>query len=711
MKYFKSIFIAFVLVFGFALTNNVAQAGWNENNPGTDCISVGIMVTNQNGTQSGCNQYTTSTNAGLNDLVNVQVYFRNTTANQTAQNTVGTITHVRNSATSYSFTGSLTSSIGGISPRTVNLTIPGNSRLVFTGAKVYQRNGPGTSPVVTQQVTSTSALQNVSIGSVPGYTSCATGANSDAFCYQGVLVASYRVERDSVTSNYACSDGIDNDGDGYTDYPSDIGCYSSTDDSEYNDNNNQSVCRIDTFYPSNSTVSNGSTVVLYWQTTNCTTLTIDGINYPVDGSGVFGPLYGGRTYVLYASNNYNSVSESEYVGIYNNNPTTYACNDGIDNDNDGYTDYQNDPGCYGSTDNDEYNYVAQAPTVTTISPSNLTSTSGQINGSALNLAGGTSQVYFEWGTSASNLANTTSSYNTTSTSTVTFWDTIYGLSTGTTYYYRAVLKTNNGTIYRGDVKEFRLVGVVNPPTVVIDNPPIIRNVTTVVSAPAQPAQGLVVGLGTNLVQLRYINDQFVNTNNSFGVVSTINNSAQNVCVADIAKFVVEYKNISNIVLTNAILHIDIPKDVEFRSSAAGVYNKADNTITVNVGTLNPEQSGTVSFDGVVLDSAANRDLLVVPATLSFENPNNGARETAVAYGLATTQNCIRNNNLAGFAFGSGFFPNTLIGWLILVLVLLTLVYIIRRWLSLPPVLRASEKRRMVERHYEDLDVPTAPYRH
>lgn len=710
MKYFKSIFIAFVLVFGFALTNNVAQAGWNENNPGTDCISVGIMITNQNGTQSGCNQYTTSANAGVNDLVNVQVYFRNTTANQTAQNTVGSITHVRNSATSYSFTGSLTSSLGGISPRTVNLTIPGSTRLVFTGAKVYQRNGPGTSPVVTQQVTSTSALQNVSIGSVPGYTSCATGANSDAFCYQGVLVASYRVERDSTVQTYACNDGIDNDGDGYTDYPSDVGCYSSTDSDEYN--TTTQACVINSFYASPTTVTSGSSTMLYWSTTGCTTVTIDGVQYPTNSSGYFGPLYSGRTYNLAANNGIQYPTQNVYVGVSQINNPTYVCNDGIDNDNDGYRDYPNDPGCSSYTDNDEYNYLAQEPLVTTISPTNLTSNSGTMNGTAFNQAGGSSEAYFEWGTNPSNLANISSpSFFTVSTQ-FNFSSVLNNAQPGTTYYYRAVLKTNNGRIYRGDVKEFRIAGVANPPvvttpTTTIVTTPIIRTVTT---ATAAPTQG-VVGLGTNLVQLRYINDQFASNNNSFGVVNTINNGAQNVCVDDIAKFVVEYKNISNIVLTNAILHIDIPKDVEFRSTGAGVYNKADNTITINVGTLNPEQSGVISFDGVVLDSAANRDLLVVPATLSFENPNNGARETAVAYGLATTQNCVRNNNLAGFAFGSGFFPNTLIGWLILILVLLTLVYIIRRWLSLPPVLRATDKRRMVERHYEDLDVPTAPYRH
>jgi hypothetical protein len=709
-NYIKSLFLTFVLIFGFALFNtNTAQAGWNENYPGTDCLSVGIMLSNQNGTQSGCNGYTTSTSAGVNDVVNVQVYFRNTTANQIASNVVAGITHTRNSATSYSFTGRLTSSVGSISPQNVNLSIPTNTRLVFTGAKVYQRNGPGTTPTTTQQVTSTSALQNVSIGSVPSYTSCATGQNSDAFCYQGVLVASYRVEQDSSSTTYQCNDGIDNDGDGYIDYPSDAGCSSYTDSDEYN-YNNYNTCRIDTFYPSNSTVSSGSTFYLYWQTTNCTTVTIDGVTYPVDGNGVFGPLYSGRTYVLNASNSYNNTSESEYVGVYNTT-TKYQCNDGIDNDSDGYTDYPNDAGCSSYTDDSEYNYVATNPLITTLNPTNLTNTSGKLNGTSFNSGSG-AKLYFEWGTSETNLPNTTLSQGTDSNGNVTFYDTLSNLQTGVTYYYRAVLRTSNGSLYRGEIKSFRLVaGNVTNPVTVITRPTIVTQPT--VTNTVVEDRGVVVGMGTNLVSLRYVNtDLFSNTTTgNFNTVNTINNGVQNVCVDDTTKFVVEYRNISDIVLTNAILHIDIPKDVNFRSSSAGVYNKADNTITINVGTLNPGQEGRVSFDGVVLDSAANRDLLVVPATLSFENPNNGARETAVAYGLATTENCIRNSNLGGFAFGGGFFPNTLLGWLIIILVLLAILYFVRRWFLLTSPSSKKTNKRIVERHYEDLDVPTAPYHH
>lgn len=474
----------------------------------------------------------------------------------------------------------------------------------------------------------------------------------------------------------------------------------------YSSNN----CSIDSFYASPTTVISGATTQLYWNTSNCDQVTVDGINYGVDGNGYFGPLYSGRNYVLNAWKTGQTVrTQTVYVGVNAVN-NSYACNDGYDNDGDGRVDYPNDAGCYSVTDNDEYNYIAPVilnTVITTLNPSNLTSSSARMNGTVFNGGNNATQFYFEWGTDSNSLINKTNSQTTLSDSSVTYFDTAYNLSTGVTYYYRAVAQKSNGVILRGDIRQFRLV---EAPTPVFTN-----TVTRVVTVPAPaPERGVVVGLGTNLVQLRYISNDVISANTGgFGVTQTginqnLNNGVQNVCVDDTIKFVVEYRNISTITLNNAILHIDIPKDVEFRSSSSGVFNKADNTITINVGTLIPGQSGQVSFDGVVMSSASNRDLLVVPATLSFENPNNGARETAIAYGLATTQNCVRNGNLAGFAFGSGFFPDTLFGWLLLILVILTLIYLLRRMFV---VYGIAPRTKTAQRHYEDLDIPTAPYSH
>ena len=727
MNFFKKITtIAFVTVFLFGTaTSALAAAQWNTH-PG-DLSTVASK-------KQGAVSYGATTYAQAGDKVAVRIYYHNTGIGPAA-NTTFTMSTPTGSKTTHTITGSVGAPGTGTKSGSTTIQLSSAQTLTYIPGSIrfyrYNQNVNATA------VNSDTAIFNggLNVGTIPGMETCPV--NND-FCEQGVVAVAFQVsntapvvhqcsdgidndsdgktdypsdpgctssvddnEYNAVVVTYQCNDGIDNDGDGYTDYPSDAGCSSSTDNNEYN-TIAQNTCKINSFYASPTNVVSGGTTRLYWSTTDCTTVTIDGVAYSVDGNGYFGPLYSGRTYNIYATNSTSSDSDSEYVSVNQVNQT-YQCNDGIDNDGDGYTDYPSDAGCSSSTDNSEYNAVASAPIVTTLNPSSLTLSSGQLNGMVTNAGNATTQMYFEWGTDTGNLFNTTNYQSANGNNTITFFDTIYGLSTSTTYYYRAVAKTN-GIVYRGEIKSFRLVA--GGTTTIFNPAPIF---TTVVQQ-SQP-QGFILGLGTNLVQLKFINNQFNTVNNgTFGTVSTVNDGVQNVCVNDMAKFVVEYRNISNTVLTNAILHIDIPKDVEFRSSSAGVYNKADNTITVNVGTLNPDQAGTVSFDGLVLSSAANRDLLVVPATLSFENPNNGARETAIAYGLATSQNCVRNS-LAGFAFGAGFFPNTLIGWLLLILVILALAYLIRRWFFLPVVTRTTDRRRVIERHYEDMDVPTAPYQH
>jgi len=98
-----------------------------------------------------------------------------------------------------------------------------------------------------------------------------------------------------------CEDGIDNDGDGQTDFPRDPGCSSATDTSERDpngpqcDNGQDDDNDGDTDYPADS---------------NCTDITDD--------------------------------SEAAFI-----------CNDGVDNDGDGQTDFPRDPGCSSETDNSE----------------------------------------------------------------------------------------------------------------------------------------------------------------------------------------------------------------------------------------------------------------------------------------------------------------------------------------------------------------------
>ncbi len=356
-------------------------------------------------------------------------------------------------------------------------------------------------------------------------------------------------------------------------------------------------------------------------------------------------------------------------------PVVYQCADGYDNDGDHLIDLQ-DPGCTSTYDSDEYNYVA--PVQTTLSvlstlATNITQSSARLNGLATIGGGYATNGYFEWGSTAG-LGSATNTQSLGNGSSVAYYDTVTGLVPNTYYYYRAVAtNTTSGTV-KGDIVIFKTLAT---PTVATPQPTII---TTVVQQ-----QG--TGVGTPFVTLE------------------VTNQSDNICRGDVINQNITYKNISGKTLSNAILRIAFPKNITYQSSSTGVYTPTDNTITVALGTLAPDQEGTVFISGKLsLVSVTDKDLLqVTTATIVFSNPTSRAQETAIAYGLINAQDCPGNNLLGLALFGNGFWPTTLIGWLLLLAIILALVALARYLYG------ARVKPKQKAPAYDH--IPQAPYSH
>jgi len=132
-----------------------------------------------------------------------------------------------------------------------------------------------------------------------------------------------------------CYDNIDNDGDGYIDYPADLGCDSIDDNDE----------------------SDG--IVICNSNSECGT--VSSINY-----------CNGNNYMTTTTTPtcYNSGTEQSYCQDYVSSETENCkhicddslgcdyteCSDGLDNDNDNYVDYPDDLGCLDYLDDDEWLY-------------------------------------------------------------------------------------------------------------------------------------------------------------------------------------------------------------------------------------------------------------------------------------------------------------------------------------------------------------------
>jgi hypothetical protein len=434
-------------------------------------------------------------------------------------------------------------------------------------------------------------------------------------------------------------------------------------------------CYINWFNASPSQVTYGGSSTLSWSTTGCTSAYLTGGNISstvnTTDSRVTGAVYGTTSYTLTATG-INSTSQTTSVYTTNQQPIVYQCNDGIDNDGDGRID-MNDVGCTSYYDNDEYNYVqvTQQSVATTVA-SPVTASAARLNGLMTQTSGYGTNVYFEYGPTAS-LGFNTGSQN-IGTSLVSFYDTITNLTPDTTYYFRAVANSTQGTV-RGDILSFRTGSVVTTNT---------NNTTTIVRTIVQ-TQG--TGSGSNLIELK------------------AKNRYENICVGDFVDYDVTYKNISGRTLNNVVLHIILPKDIELRNSSSGIYNASDHTITLPIGTLVVNQEGVVFVAGRVLRSALDRDLVVLTATIAFSNPTTTAQESATVYALNNTDTCNNDFSLAGLAlFGGGFFPNTLFGWLLLLLIILGLIYLATRLYERNRNDQNTKPRNQAP-HYEEMNIP------
>jgi PKD repeat protein len=164
-----------------------------------------------------------------------------------------------------------------------------------------------------------------------------------------------------------CSDGKDNDFDGYTDYPEDKGCDGPDDDSELtacqDGIDNDGDGRVDLNDPGCYGVQDTSEYTINVQCDDGIDNDNDGyVDYPEDTGCSSLKDNDERTECQDGVDNDGDgrIDYPDDPGCFGAHDTSELnadrqCDDGIDNDNDGQIDYPDDPGCSGPYDNDEFN--------------------------------------------------------------------------------------------------------------------------------------------------------------------------------------------------------------------------------------------------------------------------------------------------------------------------------------------------------------------
>ena len=517
-------------------------------------------------------------------------------------------------------------------------------------------------------------------------------------------------------------------------------------------NNN---CSISSFYASPTQVVSGGSTTLYWNTVGCTSVNVSGPNFnssSFSGAQSVGPIYGSQSYTLTAYSSTGSpVSQTvtvstSYVNQTGSAPTatTLAAqvgSDGVSATLNGYVNSNNGAsysGCYftcGTTTyyfqygTSQYSLTSTTPTQTTTSgnassyisgllsnttyyfqiiasnsygssyggvlsfvtngyglnsavtaittiPDNVTANSARLNGLVTGTDtntyyGSNASVYFEYGTSPS-LGLRTNAQTATLSNTSNYFNTI-STSADTTYYYR-IDATVNGQTYMGSTVAFSTPGYTG-------NITTNTNTTTTISR-------IGTGGGSAFLQL------------------AITDASQSILPGDSLSYVVTYQNISGLTLSNVVINVILPTGVTFRQSSEGVLT-TNNTVAVSVGQLLPTAQGTFTIQAATDVNIVPGNNFVTTATAAFTLPSS-AQDSAVAYVL---NNVVTQNQLAGLAlFGYGFFPTTLLGWILLLGLLLLLILIARYFYH-----RANAQRMatapVTHVHYETPAAPSSPAMH
>jgi hypothetical protein len=456
-------------------------------------------------------------------------------------------------------------------------------------------------------------------------------------------------------------------------------------------NNNNNPVRIDSFYASPTNVTNGGYTTMYWTTTNASSCTLGGVNVATNSSRYAGPIYGSQNYTLVCYG-INGGSDSRTLYVTTNGQgdvpvistfTVFATSDNYVTINwSSNADYCIAGGDWSGTKtasgservgpfsgtrtftltcyrNNQTAVQTQTifigggvqnqnnAAITNIA-TRIGTSGAQLNGIAVIANGAYSEGWFEYGRTES-LGNTTNSRSIGSARTTDFSEVITGLSSNTAYYYRAVMRNNQGT-FRGDIERFvtARVSVVTVPT------PIVPTQTALTFS--RPA---FMEITVNQVTLDAVREGEV-------------------------EYQVNYRSLTNRTLVNTAVKVLLPEEFEYISATRGVYSAENKTLSLNIGEFRAGEQGTIIVRARVLPLAQIGKTVVVTGYANYTVPADSQflayQDEVVAYALTT----IREGRFTTAQTGSvaaGFFGTDLgmaFGWLLLLLILLAIIYMLRK---------------------------------
>lgn len=159
--------------------------------------------------------------------------------------------------------------------------------------------------------------------------------------------------------------------------------------------------------------------------------------------------------------------------------------------------------------------------------------------------------------------------------------------------------------------------------------------------------------------------------------SRANPAQAQICPSDSFDYTINYTNTTGKDATDTIVVVTIPKEVDFVSSSAnGTFNAAANTYTLFAGPMAKNQSGVLYVTVRANRAAANTATISTRVDAQFTGDDSVVR-TLTDYIVLSGKDC--PSSLSALALGSGFFPTSFFGWVIIIVILLLIIYFARKF--------------------------------
>lgn len=263
-----------------------------------------------------------------------------------------------------------------------------------------------------------------------------------------------------------------------------------------------------------------------------------------------------------------------------------------------------------------------------------------------------------YGDSPLSLSNTTNEYR-PAKRIGTFDRIITKLEPNTTYFYRAVT-TGCDQVSLSTIRSFTTNKTYYPsnPTSPNTNP-----------TNTQPTQN------NGIVEDKITHES---TETNPPVALNISNDTDNVTEDDVVTYEISIANKVNTKIENTVLEIKLSEGLKFLDSSEGAFDRKQNTVFVNIGSL--LNSATVDVTARVKKVKFEDTTLVTEAILAYENTELGGQENVIAYDYDQYYTPEANDETAE---KGTFFPNNTIGWILSILLIIMIIILSRFVLSKP----------------------------